>query len=92
MRTRPTTAQAPLPFLPPRPAAAPPTPAKAPPRPSTAQPTICACRNAEGPFCGALARDGGTPVADHIRRGGGQDGCPGYRPGRPARTPTKETP
>lgn len=69
--------QIPIPF-----AAAPP----AAPAPSTAprkRPTdACDCRHAEGPYCGALARDGGTPIANHIARGGAQDGCPGHTPKR----------
>lgn len=63
--------------------AATPTPAPAPapspaPTPRKRAPGACDCRHAEGPYCGALARDGGAPIAYHLARGGTQEGCPGH--------------
>lgn len=67
-------------------ARAPPAPEPAPaPKPAPRRPRdpdACDCRHAEGPYCGALARDGGTPIAHHLARGGTQEGCPGHTPKR----------
>lgn len=75
--------QIPIPF-----AAAPPaTPAPAPaPKPAPRRQyttDACDCRHAEGPYCAALTRDGGAPIAYHLARGGAQEGCPGHTPKRP---------